>query len=129
MAAHYRYHLDQDGHSITVLYDVGHRRAEVLVNGKTVACVRVPRSAATLLQGETPTDPPTPFLIRVGQPDGQGGVPLCALETQGMRYLMPSVPLVGREKWPAERTPPARTPGELFTRWRNRIHRTGGRTG
>ncbi len=128
MAAHYRYHLDQDGHSITVLCDVRRRLAELLVDGKTVASVRAPRHAATLLRGELPTDPPQPFLIRVGHADEPGDVPLCALETEGMRYLMPIVPLTRQEEWPAERTPPARTPGELLTRWRNRIRRTG-RTG
>ncbi|MFD3700447.1 hypothetical protein ACFWUZ_30710 [Streptomyces sp. NPDC058646] len=125
MAAHHRYHLDQDGHSITVLYDVRHRSAEVLVDGKTTASVRAPRTEATLLRGEIPTDPPKPFLIRVGHPDAPDDVPLCALETGGMRYLMPTVALTRQEEWPAEHTPPARTPGELLARWKYRIQRHG----
>lgn len=127
MATHHRYHLDQDGHSITVLYDVRRRRTEVLVDGKTVAAVRAPRKTATLLRAELPTDPPKPFLVRVGRDDTSGGVPLCALEVDGTRALVPSVALTQQEEWPAERTPPARTPGELLARWRHRMRpvRTG----
>ncbi|MEU9237582.1 hypothetical protein [Streptomyces subrutilus] len=129
MAPHHRYHLDQDGHSITVLCDVRRRLTELLVDGKTVASVRTPRRTAAVLRGELPTDPPQPFLIRVGHADEPDDVPLCALEAEGLRYLMPSVPLTRQEEWPAERTPPARTPGELLTRWRirwrNRMRRTG----
>ncbi|MFD4245343.1 hypothetical protein ACFWP3_27700 [Streptomyces sp. NPDC058525] len=126
MAAHHRYHVDQDGHSITVLSDVRRRRADVLVDGKTVASVRVPRHGAAVLRGELPgdlPDPPKPFLIRVSHAYDAGDVPPCALETDGMRYLMPSVPLTRQEERPAEPTPPARTPGELLRRWKNRIDR------
>lgn len=129
MAAHHRYHLDQDGHSITVLHDLRRHRAEIWVDGKTVASVRAPRGAATVLRGEIATDPPKPFLVRLGHPEEGGDVPLCVLEMERMRYLMPVVPLPRQEGRPAERTPPARTPSELLARWwaryrNHRAHRT-----
>ncbi|MFD3549973.1 hypothetical protein ACFWUW_31065 [Streptomyces sp. NPDC058655] len=120
MAARHRYHLDQDGHSITVLHDVRRHLVEVLVDGRTVASARTTRSAATFLQGEIADDPPRPFAIRVGHPHDPEDVPLCVLESEGSRYLMPTAPLTREEERPAEHTPPARTPGELLARWRAR---------
>ncbi len=124
-----RYHLDQDGHSITVLHDPRRQRAEVWVDGKTVAAARTQRHAATVLQAEIPDVPPRQAVIRVGHPDDPGDIPLCVLETGGSRYLMPLVSLTREEQRPVERTPPARTPGELFARWRSRYrdHRSGRR--
>ncbi|MFD7258875.1 hypothetical protein [Streptomyces sp. NPDC059874] len=124
MAGHHRYHLDQDGHSITVVHDPRRRRAEVWVDGKTVAAARTPRHLATVLDGEIPTLPPRRMVIRIGHLDDSGDVPLCVLETDGDRYLMPHIALTGQERRPPERTPPARTPGELLARWRSR-HRHG----
>lgn len=126
MAGHHRYHIDQDGHSITVLYDVRVRRVEVLVDGKVVSVARTHRTGA-LLRGEIATDPPQPFVIRVGHPDEPGDVPLCVLESGDARYLMPTAPLTRQEEWPPERTPPARTPGEFLARWsaRRRSRRAG----
>ncbi|MFF5447688.1 hypothetical protein [Streptomyces sp. NPDC012888] len=124
---HHRYHLDQDGHSITVLHDPRRRRAEVWVDGRTVAAARAPRRGATVLEGEVPTVPPRRLVVRIAHPDAADDVPLCVLETGGDRYLMPHVALTRQERWPAERTPPARTPGELFARWRSRYrHRRSG---
>ncbi|MFJ6940424.1 hypothetical protein [Streptomyces sp. NPDC101132] len=93
------------------------------MNGKTVAVARVQRHRATVLEGEIPTVPPRPMVVRIGDPDDVGEVPLCVLETDGERYLMPRVALTRQERWPAERTPPARTPGQLLARWRARHSR------
>ncbi|WCD84043.1 hypothetical protein KPP03845_100363 [Streptomyces xanthophaeus] len=125
MAGHHRYHLDQDGHSITVLCDVGRLHAQVLVDGKVVSSARMGRSGATLLYGEVPTDPPQPFEIRLDHPYDSRDIPPCVMETDGRRYLMPTAPLSPQEAWPAERTPSARTPGQLVARWsaRYRAHR------
>lgn len=120
MAAYHRYHLDLDGHSITVLHDLRRHRAETWVDGKTVANARMARHEVTVMRGEIATDPPRPFLIRLGHPSDPGDAPLCALEAAGMRYLMPAAPLTRQEQKPAERNPPARTPGELLARWRTR---------
>lgn len=120
MATDHRYHLDQNGHSITVVHHVRRRRAEALVDGKVVASARSVRHAPVLLRGEVATDPPSPFLIRIGHPDAPGDVPLCVLEKDGLRYLMPYTPLTRREDWPTEQPPTARTPAELVTRWMDR---------
>ncbi|MET9610766.1 hypothetical protein ABZZ17_37745 [Streptomyces sp. NPDC006512] len=118
MAGHHRYHLDQDGHSITVVRDLGRRRAEILVDGKTVTSARTHRKAVTVLRGEIAGG--APFAVRLGRPDIPGGAPLCELEKGGMRSLMPNVPLTPEEEWPAEPTPSPRTPAELIARWRAR---------
>ncbi|MDA5283446.1 MULTISPECIES: hypothetical protein [unclassified Streptomyces] len=121
MADRHRFHLDQDGHSITVVRDLRHRHAEVLVDGKTVSSGRTSRSEATVLRGEIAgAGRPQGFLVRLERPDVPGGEPLCVLEKDGMRYLMPSVALTPQEEWPAERNPSPRTPGELLARWRGR---------
>ncbi|MEW2416906.1 hypothetical protein AB0953_24695 [Streptomyces sp. NPDC046866] len=120
MAGRHRYHLDQDGHSITVLHDPRRRRAEVWINGKTVTVAETPRHRPTVMEAEIPTVPPKGVVVRIGHPDDPGDVPLCVLETGGDRYLMPHVALTQEERAPAERTPPARTPGELLARWRAR---------
>ncbi|GGU80200.1 hypothetical protein GCM10010275_13640 [Streptomyces litmocidini] len=120
MAGHHRYHLDQDGQSITVLHDPRRRRAEVWVNGKTVAVAPTPRHQATVLKGELPTLPPKPMVVTIDHPYDGDDVPPCVLEMDGGRYLMPHIALTPEEREPAERTPPARTPGELLARWRAR---------
>ncbi|GAA3044770.1 hypothetical protein GCM10017562_02400 [Streptomyces roseofulvus] len=120
MAGHHRYHLDQDGHSITVVHDLRRQRAEVWVDGKTVAVARTPRHEVTVLEGELPTVPSRRMLVMIDHPYDRDDIPLCVLETDGNRYLMPHVALTPQERQPAERTPPAATPGQLFARWRAR---------
>ncbi|MFI8825379.1 hypothetical protein [Streptomyces sp. NPDC053431] len=130
MTGHHRYHLDQDGHSITVLHDPRRRHAEVWVDGKTVAVAGTSSHHAAVLEGEIPGLPPRRMVIRIGHLDEPDDVPLCVLETDGGRYLMPRLALTRQERGPVERTPPARTPGELFARWRSRRrrHRSDRRT-
>ncbi|MFG2989657.1 hypothetical protein ACGFZK_10285 [Streptomyces sp. NPDC048257] len=126
--AHQRFHLDQDGHSITVVRGPGRGRTELLVDGKVVSSTRTERRAATELRGELPGGgAPRPFTVRVGRPDIPGGEPLCVMEIGGARYLMPFLPLTRSEQWPAEPTPSPRTPAELLARWRARHgrHRAG----
>ncbi|MFF0561687.1 hypothetical protein [Streptomyces sp. NPDC004266] len=130
MAGHHRYHLDQDGQSITVLHDPRHQRAEVWVNGKTIAVARTPHHQATVLEGEIPALPPQPVVVRIDHPYDADDVPLCVLETDGNRYLMPHIALTPQDREPTERTPPATTPGQLLARWRarRRHHRSDHRT-
>lgn len=114
-----RYHLDQDGHAVTVMCDPRRDRAEVWVDGKTVAAAGLGEP----LRAEIPTDPPRPFTVRIERAPEPGGFPLCVLDTGGDRYLMPYTPLTGRPYRPAGRTPPARTPAELLARWTTRLRR------
>lgn len=121
----HRFHLDQGGHSITVVWSPGRRLAELLVDGKVVSSVRTERHAVTELQGEIADGDgtPRPFTVRLGSPDIPGGEPLCAVVTEGQLYLMPLVPLTEKERWPAESAPQPRTPAELLARWRTRHRR------
>ncbi|MCB5168448.1 hypothetical protein LG634_26950 [Streptomyces bambusae] len=123
MPGHHRYHLDQDGHSITVLHDARRHRAEVWVDGKTVAATPTAAHDATVLHAELPTDPPRQLTVRIAHPAAPDDAPLCVLETGTDRYLMPAAALTNEERAAPDRTPPARTPGELLARWRAR-HRT-----
>lgn len=93
MAIRHRFHLDQHGHSISVLYEGPRRPVEVLVDGKTVAMGRVPKAARTVLTAELPGDPPHPFAIDLACPDNPDDSPSCALVDSGTRYRMPDVPL------------------------------------
>ncbi|MFC9825519.1 hypothetical protein [Streptomyces erythrochromogenes] len=68
------------------------------------------------------------MVIRIGDPYDVGEVPWCVMETDGERYLMPRTALTRQERRPAERTPPARTPGQLLARWRARHGRSHRRT-
>ncbi|WP_037675879.1 hypothetical protein [Streptomyces globisporus] len=120
MAGHHRYHLEQDGQSITVLHDPRRQHAEVWVNGKTIAVARTPHHQATVLEGELPTLPPKPMVVMIDHPYDGRDIPPCVLEMDGDRYLMPHVALTSEERRPIERTPPASTPGQLLARWRAR---------
>ncbi|MFF5970124.1 hypothetical protein ACFY7C_01215 [Streptomyces sp. NPDC012769] len=118
-----RFHLDQGGHSITVVWESRHRRAELLVDGKVVAVARTARRATTVLRGEIADldSALRPFTVRLADlPDAE---PLCAAVIEGRQYLMPLAPLTGQEQWHTEPTPPPRTPAELLARWRARHRR------
>lgn len=94
MALGHRFHVDQDGHSVTVQFVGGAGAFEVLVDGKVVA-YGPGRHRGGTVTAELPGDPPRPVAVTVSHPGEMGGVPFCVLETGGMRYLMPQVPLGG----------------------------------
>ncbi|MEU8777036.1 hypothetical protein [Streptomyces sp. NPDC048606] len=124
---HRRFHLDQDGHSITVMWAPAPGRTEVLVDGRVVASVRTAPHAVTELRGQvTDGADGRPFTVRVGRPDVAGGEPLCSLDRAGRPYLMPVVPLTPDEARSPEPTPPPRTPAELLARWRAHRRRRAG---
>ncbi|MFD3543170.1 hypothetical protein ACFWUQ_27245 [Streptomyces sp. NPDC058662] len=116
MGSRHRFHLDQDGHSVTVLCGRPSQPVEVLVDGRVVARVQGHRTGTVTIGGEIAGDRPRPFVVLLDHPDEAGEVPICVLETEGVRYLMPSVPLTRDERLRPGRTPPARTPGELLAR-------------
>ncbi|MFI6106007.1 hypothetical protein [Streptomyces sp. NPDC051310] len=86
----HRFHLDQDGHSVTVLLGRTAHDVEVLVDGKVVAARHTHGRGVTELAAELPGDPPEPVTLLVEDVDE---VPLCVLVRGGARYLMPLVPL------------------------------------
>ncbi|MGW5849101.1 hypothetical protein ACWFQ8_14310 [Streptomyces sp. NPDC055254] len=120
MGSRHRFHLDQDGHSITVLCGRPSQPVEVLVDGRVIACVRGHRTGTVTAGGVLAGERPRPFAVLLDHPDEAGEVPICVMETEGVRYLMPSVPLTRSERLRPGRTPPARTPGELLARLRAR---------
>ncbi|MET9324430.1 hypothetical protein ABZX75_30365 [Streptomyces sp. NPDC003038] len=92
MARTHRFHVDLEGHSVTVLLEWPGHEIEVLVDGKVVAYRRKPERNGTLLHAELPTDPPQPLTILV---EDMGDTPFCSLVTPDARYrrfLMPEVP-------------------------------------
>ncbi|MEU0272605.1 hypothetical protein [Streptomyces sp. NPDC006307] len=118
----HRFHLDQEGHSITVLLGRAAHDVEVLVDGKVVAVRhehglggRGVRELAAELPGEQPGDPPRPFTVLVEDVDG---TPLCVMVRGGIRYLMPRVPLLPEP-------PPYGPPGAAhpLRRMRGRVRR------
>ncbi|MET9799653.1 hypothetical protein [Streptomyces sp. NPDC006368] len=115
MAGSHRFHLDQDGHSITVLLGHVAQDIEVLVDGKVVAVRRGHRGGVRELAAELPGDPPRPFTILVEDLDG---APLCVMVRDGSRFLMPQVPLVPGA--PGHERP---APGRPWRRLRRRLRR------
>ncbi|MFF5705236.1 hypothetical protein ACFY7H_22450 [Streptomyces sp. NPDC012794] len=101
MADHPRFHLDRDGHSVTVQMAGASRPVEVLVDGKVVAQGPAPREDRTVWRAELPGPPPRPLSVTLAE---TGGAYLCEMELDGVRYLMPRVPLLP-EKPPAWRSP------------------------
>ncbi|MET9517972.1 hypothetical protein [Streptomyces sp. NPDC002994] len=99
MTRGHRFHLDQDGHSISVQVGRPSDGIEVLVDGKVVAYRKGRPKGAAVLEAELPEEPPRPFRIHV---DDMSGEPFCVMETSGSRFLMPQVPL-----WSSQHEPPA----------------------
>ncbi|MFJ6939599.1 hypothetical protein [Streptomyces sp. NPDC101132] len=86
-----RFHLDQDGHSVSVLLERAGGHVEVLVDGKVVRQGRAPKQGVTVLRAELPGQPPRPVAVTLGN---LGGDFLCELDVEGDRHPMPRVPLV-----------------------------------
>ncbi|NBE55163.1 hypothetical protein [Streptomyces boluensis] len=93
MAGGHCFHIDQDGHSVTVLLAHPRGVVEVLVDGKVVACHDAPGKDATVLGAELPGDPPRPIRVLLAPVEGADGPPLCVMESDGARYPMPLVTL------------------------------------
>lgn len=124
MAGGQRFHLDQDGHSVTVQLRGRRDEAEVLVDGKVVAYQRGSVKRTTALEAELPGDPPRPFRILISPVEGPDGAPLCVMERAGTRYLMPLVPL----RHPDRPAQPGPSPTLLVRRrLRRLLHRRAGR--
>ncbi|MFF8830952.1 hypothetical protein [Streptomyces sp. NPDC015131] len=90
MALGHRFHVDLDGHSVTVQFLARTGPFEVLVDGKVVGYGKGPGASVA---AELPGDPPRPFTVTVGHARVTGGVPSCVLQTGGVRRPVPHVPL------------------------------------
>ncbi|MGW0395394.1 hypothetical protein ACWDYJ_31880 [Streptomyces sp. NPDC003042] len=123
MASRHRFHLDQNGHSISVLYGRPGQSVEVLVDGKAVAVGKAAAAGLTVMKAELPGDPPQPFTVHLGSPDDPGEAPLCTLVIDGARYLMPDIPfgpspaaLAGPSRRGASAVSPAASARRFFRR-------------
>jgi len=116
MAHSHRFHLDRGGHSVTVETAPGH--AELLVDGKVVASQRRRRRVSAVLSAELPGDPPQPVIVRVDPSQEVGSTPVCLMETDGTREVMPYAPLATRRA----PSPAARISGRPVT-WLWRLAR------
>ncbi|GAB2756469.1 hypothetical protein GCM10027072_63210 [Streptomyces bullii] len=122
MARSHRFHVDRDGHSVTVQTGSAGLASsgvvELLVDGKVVASQRSRPHDVTVLAAELPGEPPQPFTAHLDQSPRAGGVPFCSWEVDGHREPLPYAPLAAR------RAPsPARPVTTHPLRWLRRIAR------
>ncbi|RAG81388.1 hypothetical protein DN069_32950 [Streptacidiphilus pinicola] len=100
MTTRHHYHLDIDGHSVSLDLRTGFTwRTEdllLLVDGKEVGYHHQRGTGTTVLEAELPGEPPTPISVRVDHPHHGGHrphTPVCTLLTEGRKLPMPeSVP-------------------------------------
>ncbi|WP_267245656.1 hypothetical protein [Streptomyces sp. PR69] len=92
MARVHRYHLDRDGHSVTVRPGHAARDIELLVDGKVVGYRRGSAKGPAVLAAELPGDPPRPFTVTIDPPSPSGSVPVCAMHIDGQVLRVPPVP-------------------------------------
>lgn len=91
----YRFHLDVEGHSVTVQTRHAARETELLVDGKVVGYQHADAGhrRPTTLTAELPGDPPQPFGVTLRTDDADERAATCVLEIAGRRCPMPEVPL------------------------------------
>ncbi|WP_371500585.1 hypothetical protein OG871_28430 [Kitasatospora sp. NBC_00374] len=91
MSRHRHFHLDHAGHSVTLNIRDGRRTEyELLVDGKEVGYQRRRRhsTAAELLSGELPGEPPRVFDLEIEHPADSREEIVCVLEVDGARRPM-----------------------------------------
>lgn len=96
MARAHRFHLEVEGHSVTVQTRHAARETELLVDGKVVGYQRTParhRPSATAFTAELPGDPPEPFAVTLHIRETAEDAPTCVLEIAGRSRPMPELPL------------------------------------
>ncbi|MGW7056305.1 hypothetical protein [Streptomyces sp. NPDC054887] len=120
MARDHRFHLDRDGHSVTVQAGGPAEGTELLVDGKVVAYEQGRVKGVTILSAELPEEPPRPFRIFL---EDMGGELFCAMEVNGSRILMPQVPLWPSGAQSSSRTSPAARPPRPLRRLRRLLRR------
>lgn len=119
MAGGHCFHIDQDGHSVTVRLAHPRGGVEVLVDGKVVAWRNTLGKDTTAIDAELPEDPPRTVRVFLAPVAGADGPPLCVLENAGTRYLMPLVPPAHAGRT----THPATTPSEAVRLLRRQLRR------
>lgn len=110
MARAHHFHLEVEGHSVTVQTRRATRTTELLVDGKVVGYQQTParhRPSATALTAELPGDPPKPFAVTLHTGEAAEGAPTCVLEIAGRSHPMPEFPPTrpGIAPPPAARSP------------------------
>ena len=102
MTGQHHFHLDHDGHSITVDVRSGHaREVELLVDGKEVGSRRERASDTVTLPGELPEDPPRHFEVRVDHLRHRSRAPSSTLLLEGREISIPERQTSTR--WPGVR--------------------------
>ncbi|POX55291.1 hypothetical protein C3489_10850 [Streptomyces sp. Ru71] len=103
MTRDYRFHLDMEGHSVTVQTRHATREAELLVDGKVVGYLHAlgHREPASALTAELAGDPPRPFSVMLHASESAEGAPTCVLEIAGRRHPMPEVALARSDSTPS----------------------------
>lgn len=86
-----QFHIDLEGHSITVNLGPGRSGSvELLVDGKVVGYVRERTERTTVVEGELADEPVRPFTVRIQQPAlGLGRPPRCSVLIEGTELPMP----------------------------------------
>ncbi|MEU7057252.1 hypothetical protein [Streptomyces sp. NPDC046197] len=108
MARAHRFHVDLQGHSVTVQTPAG-RETELLVDGKVVGHRRTAaghRGTRVVLSAELPGDPPEPFTVVCDAAGGKGGTGSYVLEVAGRTHAMPQTPVEHPAAGPAHWLPP-----------------------
>ncbi|WP_031070088.1 hypothetical protein [Streptomyces sp. NRRL WC-3742] len=93
MRRRYSFHLDENGHSVTVNVRSGTviTETELLVDGKECAFHRVHGHGVypLLLSGQLAEEPPTPLAIRLERTGASEHPLACTLELAGAHHPMP----------------------------------------
>lgn len=120
MSRAHRFHLEVDGHSVTVQTRHAARETELLVDGKVVGYQRTParhRPSVTALTAELPSDPPKPFAVTLHSRGSAEDAPTCVLEIAGRSHAMSELPLIRPGPVPpAAGRPPLRSARSLLRR-------------
>ncbi|MEW2258664.1 hypothetical protein [Streptomyces sp. NPDC047869] len=123
----HRFHLDVEGHSVTVQTRHGARETELLVDGKVVDYLHARtghREPTTALTAELPGDPPQSFRITLRFGEAPAYPAVCLMEFAGRSHPMPAIPLAQDDTTPSGMTRPSlRSTRRLVRSLLRRTHR------
>ena len=123
----HRFHLEVEGHSVTVQTRHAARETELLVDGRVVGYQHAHaghRQPTTALTAELPGDPPQPIQITLQFGEAPKHAANCVMEIAGRRHLMPAMPLLQSDTAVSGRARPSlRSMRRLLRRHLRRTHR------